>query len=451
MEALALRRVPNSRPGGLSEAEAKQEKTLKRRRSMHWDFTNSRKGGLSAVIFLAAVFCIGRVSAQTWHGIPNPGGSTAPASIASNDSGHLFTIVGGSTVYQSVDDGNSWVEKGTTPELLQIATVGRDGVLYAIGVEWNVVYKSNDDGESWTRIADGMVSDIDVSPTGRLFLARPDGPEVGVAYSDDGGSTWNRIETLTSPVYYSQQHALRNGVVYVQVTGDTLYKSVNNGEDWTLMPVMDFAVNSLVYTHEAHLYASNTYNKLARSTDAGETWEKIDFPAGIAGLAVYENKPVYSAYDANGESVTGFVYSSEDRGETWEPLGIGYEDTWYGSALHKTPQGLLYAKVIKPSQGGGTGVSVQWYRLDNPTSGQSRIHTGSQQITPIYRNGSTIRIATDNAPVTALLYTPSGALLQRAGASHGTLELSVDHAATLPLILKITGESSTTSHLIINR
>ncbi|MDR4494171.1 MAG: hypothetical protein R3B74_07070 [Nitrospirales bacterium] len=103
------------------------------------------------------------------------------------------------------------------------------------------LYKSTDQGEQWTKvegsIEDSYVSAIQLNPADPsvLYLATSD----RVQKSEDSGATWQPKTTgLEATSIRSLQVSPQDSkVLYVGTNGGGLYRSTNAGETWDRLPL----------------------------------------------------------------------------------------------------------------------------------------------------------------------------------------------------------------------
>ena len=213
------------------------------------------------------------------------------------------------------------------------------------------VYKTDNGGDSWTEIEVGGIDDqsimsivIDPLDSSKLYLLS----QYKFFKSTDGGITWVEQATLPySDANYTSLVVKRDDpnvvlLSYVQrgvdkkITG--LLKSIDNGDTWTEKLNATVSSNAGIQYIRMHPTENGTFFAtfrkngtygLQRSTDAGDTWEKINdlnVPADNAWFPLSE-KTTDVAVDPNNPDVICFlssnnaaVYLSEDAGQNWEQI-----------------------------------------------------------------------------------------------------------------------------------
>ena len=220
-----------------------------------------------------------------------------------------------------------------------------------------------------TRAAAGVPSQPNV-----FYVGQVDG---GVWKSDDSGRTWNPIFDQESSqsigaiavapsdpnvVYVASGEGLHRPDLSI---GDGIYKSTDAGKTWTHLGLRDGQqIPALVVDPKnpdrvfaavlGHPYGPNQERGIFRSTDGGQSWQKVLYKDQTTGGSAVELDPsnpevVYAAlwqarlgpWEDNNSygGPGGGLFKSVDGGVTWRPLTKGL------------PQGLLQINVaIAPSQ-----------------------------------------------------------------------------------------------------
>jgi len=257
---------------------------------------------------------------------------------------------------------------------------------YYFGSVGGGVWKSQDGGSKWFNVSDGFfggsVGSVAVSEAdpnviyvglGEKTVRGNVSSNFGVWKSTDAGKTWEFIGLEdTRHIGRIRIHPTNPDIVYVAAMGDLwqsseargVYKSVDGGQTWKKVLYANADAGAVDLTFEPGnpriLYASTwavrrTPHSLAsggpgsdlwKSTDSGETWEKLtDLPAmpaeprGIIGVTVSPANPdrVWALIEAK----DGGVFRSDDAGATWEKINTDRalrSRAWY------------YTRIIADSQ-----------------------------------------------------------------------------------------------------
>lgn len=232
--------------------------------------------------------------------------------------------------------------------------------VFYIGVVNGGVWKTDDFGRTWTPIFDSQ-------PTGSIGA-------VAVSISDP------------NVVYVGSGEGLHRPDLSV---GDGIYKSTDAGKSWTHLGLRDgqqipqIAIdprdpNKLLVAVAGHPYGPNEERGIFRSTDGGQTFQKVlykDENTGGADVAfdpTSSNTAYATLWEAregpweNGSwnGTNGGIYKSTDGGQTWQQLTKGL------------PEGIVQANITicaaNPNRlysAVATKTSVNIYRSDD--GGQS--------------------------------------------------------------------------------
>jgi len=316
-------------------------------------------------------------------------------SIVPGPTGPLFIGTASGGVWQSTN-GGYWTALTDTQCNLTIGALSMDAadpnVLFAATGEYNVnswgcgILRSTDGGASWTQV--GATSfrvtrggqPAGSAAFGRILVSRPPGgsvantvligaSNVAVYRSTDGGSTWANV--LLGATASVVAHPTQAGTVFAGNTDNFtaarrgLYKSIDNGATWTLLPALpgvtldnieriELAVTAaapdLVYVAVGG--SDRRFIGLFVWNNAAGTWQQVAatglYAASLRGnfgaqseynfaLAVDPRDParVYLA------GVRGF--RSTDGGATFSPMGMEIHADWHSIVIDPRNPDILYA------------------------------------------------------------------------------------------------------------
>src|SRR5450432_747505 len=236
-----------------------------------------------------------------------------------------------------------------------VGVPGQPNVFY-IGVCNGGVWKSSDYGRTWNPIFDGQ-------PTGSIgaIAVAPSNPNIIYVGSGEG---------LQRPDLS---------------TGDGIYKSTDAGKTWMHLGLRDAQQiaaivvdpqdpNRVFVAALGHPYGPNTERGVFRSTDGGQTFQKVlykDENTGAADLIFdpSNSRTVYTVLWAarvapweirSGESFTtggSGLFKSTDGGDTWQPLTNGLPSasdglSRVGIAVSVSQPNRLYATVEAKAKAG---------------------------------------------------------------------------------------------------
>lgn len=196
----------------------------------------------------------------------------------------------------------------------------QDGAIYLASYP-NGVFKSTNDGGSWTDVNSGLPvsgSSIFARSVGSNATHLFAGTHSGIYRSANGGTSWeaaNGSLTASNQVYANKFFRFGNTTFAVFTgsvgTGGGVYRTVDNGSTW-LIGHSGMGSNATVYqlaSSGSALYAATNVG-LYKSTDNGQQWSAIP----------NSNFAIYAVQFAGGRlhiiSTFGYRYSTTD-GASW--------------------------------------------------------------------------------------------------------------------------------------
>jgi photosystem II stability/assembly factor-like uncharacterized protein len=241
--------------------------------------------------------------------------------------------------------------------------VGQPHTFY-MGNTGGGIWKTTDDGVTWKNVSDGFlktgtVGDIAVSESNPNIVIAGMGEHAargvmtsmgdGVYKSTDAGKTWKHIgldhtrhisDVIIHPTNPDIIFIAAQGAQYGPSEDRGIYRSTNGGETWEKVLYVDTITGasslSMDMNNPLILYAAMWQHERTpwtitsggassgfyKSTDGGATWDKMEkgLPKefGKSGISVSRanSEVVYAVIEAEGEK--GGVYKSGDAGKTWK-------------------------------------------------------------------------------------------------------------------------------------
>jgi photosystem II stability/assembly factor-like uncharacterized protein len=282
---------------------------------------------------------------------------------------------------RSSDGGATWIEvplppapaRGERSRELVTTDPTAEYTLYVHGAAG--LYRSDDDGADWRVIVptEARFLGLAVSPVDPhlLYLALAYGEfyasELVLMRSHDGGATWETLPEArserclwTAPIL--QAHPTDGGRLFLAtgcverpgLMGASIQQSFDRGMTWSALPTVRQQTGWRLLGGQGsapeRLYLDTSFNPdvtsnsaayLARSDDDGQTWSQVMIlpRTVIQGLAYDPTAPdrVYVGFRR------GAVWSSDDGGGTWQPLGDGVTGELSDLALAADRRGLFAA------------------------------------------------------------------------------------------------------------
>ncbi|MBI2794492.1 MAG: hypothetical protein HYX66_07575 [Ignavibacteria bacterium] len=264
----------------------------------------------TALLLLANTFCFAQVWTVWTVSIPN----RSLYSVAANPENPSILYAGNvsRTFLISSDAGLTWEERligngGGASEILLFKVHPRRGsYLYAGGNAFDGIDRSTDGGETWNRVLTSSDGSLIEFPGSNAVAFNPQNPDTmyairfnnGIVYrSLNAGETWDSLSVIPGLTGTDRMRAISVSPdsANVLVAGGRLayvYRSSNGGITWTpstmspgILPDMDIAnfawspsVPGTVYMTAGYSLRQNPVNGgLHKSTDYGQTWQRIRF------------------------------------------------------------------------------------------------------------------------------------------------------------------------------
>jgi photosystem II stability/assembly factor-like uncharacterized protein len=241
------------------------------------------------------------------------------------------------------------------------------------------IYRSVDGGETWQELTNGIpagdkgriglaISQSDPRVLNALIEHADEGRE-GTYRSEDGGTTWRRVNSLNPrPMYYSEIFIDPSEADRVYVLGTSAYISENGGQSFSEIaerPTYDVGVHA---DHHAlwidpadpnHLYLAGDAG-LWETYDRGENFRKVNnIPIGQFYAIGVDNRDPYYVYGGMQDNHS-WMGPSETR--RWIGiLGDDWQQTGFGDGMYQQVDPTNHRYVYANSNGGG------YYRLDPET------------------------------------------------------------------------------------
>ena len=289
---------------------------------------------------------------DTWNRIrqPLPAESTVRALAVYPNDPHRILSGSDNGIYRSGDNGVTWDKLDSPMEDLQIWSVtvdpsDPDTIFAGTRPEG---FRSRDDGKTWERLTMGVNMNCPVgTPRTTNMIVDPRdhrtiwaGIEVdGVYKSLDGGDSWVHLPDLGPDPFHGDIHGMaitpgRTTSVYC-TSPFGIATSSDEGESWDYHYFPTFSENDtrsycrgvIVKADDPDvMFVGNgdsipgVTGAVQRTTNGGRSWEPVQLPTEpnsvIYWLGTHAQRPnvIVAA------SLYGYLYVSEDGGDTWRKL-----------------------------------------------------------------------------------------------------------------------------------
>lgn len=240
-------------------------------------------------------------------------------------------------VFISEDGGRSWRQSLRGMDDPEIAALAQapNGDLYAGG---EMLYIS-EDGVNWTKISQSFpdseitATDILVEPGGRVIVATED---YGIRYTDNRGQSFSSANAGLEDITMNFIRRNAAGDLFT-ADGFNLYRSSDVSGAWQIInnglsdtDITEFAVA------DGALFAITFSDGLFKSIDNGDNWS-LAIDQDFNNVAVNGS----DIYGASERIINGGVYFSDDNGESWNNIGSGLPNVQVESVNYVQGQGLF--------------------------------------------------------------------------------------------------------------
>ncbi len=326
----------------------------------------------------------------------------AAAGKAIAPSATQWTLIGPRpNTYPSLRDFPGYTTSGRVTAL----TVNpRNANVVYLGADNGGVWKTSDGGVTWTPLTDTQpslaISSLALDPSNPdVVYAGTD--EGGILKSSDGGAAWTNLATGFVLVHIASLAVHpKNGQILLAAVDGGISRSANGGTTWTgVLGTRASTGNSVLFdpTNENVAYAAlanpnDPANGIYKSTDAGQTWNKIggaSLPStniSTVRLAISpsSSNTLYASVAAQDGTLNGFFVSS-DGGLNWlkRATTTDYCDgscffSRHVLGVHPTNPNIIYAGGLDLYVSPDGGAS--WTDISGGGSNGVHIHVDQQAV-----------------------------------------------------------------------
>ena len=248
------------------------------------------------------------------------------------------TLIAGTftTIYRSDDAGDTWRQLPTTnvSGLLHVESLAIDprtaNTIYA--GTWYLPYKTTDGGKTWASIKNGIIDDsdifaIDIDPRDPNHIIAS--ACSGIYETKTAGDSWHKVQGIPSQSRRTRaimQHPSVPGLVFAGTT-EGFWRSDKNGDSdsWMVTTSRQLEINSIA-VHPSRpdmvYIGTNNYGVMV-SSDGGKTFTPTNggFSGRFANAILADRETPNRVYASTINTATGggFLFVSNDNGETWKP------------------------------------------------------------------------------------------------------------------------------------
>jgi len=316
--------------------------------------------------------------------------------IFDKNTSSFFITAYDSGLFRSTNNGVSWENVFREATVNKAIVVGDSLV---IGTECGF-YSSKDNGLTWNHLkslyGSAYVNSVACVKNTHIVYSST---ESGLFKSTDSGNSWEYCQTLGSrSVKYI---TVKDGAPYIlyAAIGDYnsslfgIFKSENEGKSWrNIAPRTDKVVSRIeISKSNPDILYSLISNEIWKSTDGGETWNRVFINAYSSPyyvspleLKIAANNPdiVYASFNGSGSNLGIFV--TTDGGSSWTRRMNVFPHSMNGAkigalAIHPEQPSIAYAGNYLGEIYKSTDFGLIWTKLSNglPNSGFTSLNTTS--------------------------------------------------------------------------
>jgi len=239
-------------------------------------------------------------------------------------------------IFRSDNAGDTWQQLPThkTPGLVHVESLAIDprtaDTVYA--GTWYLPYKTTDGGNTWSSIKNGIIDDsdifaIDIDPRDPNHVIAS--ACSGIYETKNGGANWRKVQGIPSQSRRTRailQHPSVPGLVFAGTT-EGFWRSERGGDadSWMVTTSRQLEINSITVhpsRPETIYIGTNNYGVMV-SHDSGKSFVPTNggYSGRFANAIVADREQPNRIYAATINTATGggFLFVSNDNGETWRP------------------------------------------------------------------------------------------------------------------------------------
>ena len=289
------------------------------------------------------------------------------------------TLVAGTFngIFRSDDAGETWQQLPTsdTPGLVHVESLAIDprtsNIIFA--GTWYLPYKSVDGGKTWKSIKEGIIDDsdifaIDIDPRDPNHIIAS--ACSGIYESKTAGESWHKVQGIPSQSRRTRaimQHPSVAGLVFAGTT-EGFWRSDRGGsaDSWMVTTSRQLEINSIA-VHPSRpdvvYIGTNNYGVMV-SNDGGKNFVPTNggYSGRFANVILADREMPNRVYASTINTATGggFLFVSNDNGESWRP------------SMRSMPSRLITYAILQDTQDANLiylGTNLGVYRsVDRGTS-----------------------------------------------------------------------------------
>ena len=257
------------------------------------------------------------------YAIETEAGLFSASTLLSQKNGSLIAS-NSLSVFQSTDNGNSWIEIKDGIHSLHVNSILIDhkDTIFA-GTASQGIYRSDDFGQTWSSINEGLpelaITQLGLHESGVLFAGLQ---TEGLFQSNDGGNSWISVnDGITEGPGAQQIDAISvlKEAIYISTNNyTTVYKSINLGQSWERITEGLIPIDHVLEITKNQFIAKGG-GGLIRSEDGGNSWIRINNGIGLSDVVSIQSDESGELFVATYRSG---VFSSLNSGDDWSNMSF---------------------------------------------------------------------------------------------------------------------------------
>lgn len=302
-------------------------------------------------------FVLSAVAQNSWEKLAGPvGGIVYPLAIDHND--RLYALFN-YTLFASADQGLTWTDIFNNAANFKM---GRDACIYGESLKGKL-YVSADWGATWSALPPTLahltLERMTIARDGTLYFANGD-----IIYiSRDRGLKWTAV---SFPLQGAAEQVWMSALDHLYVFGQNkLYMTTGDLDSLRLVFEAENSIRTVYETTRGDLFVAIDDAAVFKSMNKGQSWSRTKLPFV---QSFYESPQgwLFGAGSANGKIVAGTSFISQNDGDTWNPIDVGFPV--YTFAV--SSEGKIYVGSDGLFISNDSGAS-----FTNPTPPNAMVHT----------------------------------------------------------------------------
>jgi photosystem II stability/assembly factor-like uncharacterized protein len=281
------------------------------------------------------------------------------------------------SLYRSVNDGSfDELQNGFTGRVVNSLYIHNSNGNVLAATNWQGIYRTTDGGANWDNSGNyngGVCKGFTVNSFGHIFTTYFAYwyNTSGVNKSTNGGESWHFAGNINSPKQIQSLTVNLLDYVFAASTGDGIYRSIDNGNNWTQINLSNNNVWSLLSVDStSSIFAGTGGGKIFRSTDNGFGWDQVYIRPdstnnNVRSLAKSKTNILYAGLD------TGGIIYSTNNGTTWTQSSFTVNNV---NAIVFNSLNHIFAGTGNNGVYQSTDNGVSWTQVNNGFTNNNRIN-----------------------------------------------------------------------------